>query len=113
MKRIIIAALLTCLVTPALAAGAQGQYNVKGIGNYSCGKWTAERKDKSLKGTTYVTWITGYLTSYNNFTPGVVDISKGTDVAGLSAWVDNYCGANPLNDIADASNALVQHLKAR
>ena len=111
MKRIIIAIMLTCLVTPALDANAQGDLIVLGAGGNSCGKWTKKRKDNTWHSSGQ--WILGFVTAYNYYTPGVSDVAKNADNQGLAAWVDNYCAANPLNDIADASISLIRFLKAR
>ena len=111
MKRIIIAVMLTCLVTPALGMDADSNFQNKGAGSYSCGTWTKERKDNTWHSSGQ--WILGFVTAYNYYTPGVSDVAKNADNQGLAAWVDNYCAANPLNNIADASISLIRFLKAR
>jgi hypothetical protein len=114
MKGIIIAALLTCLVTPALGRDKQGNYTVLGEGTVSCGKWLKYRQAKSVVASNYVAaWIAGYLSAHNKLLVGVKNIGKDTDTAGRYAWIDNYCRANPLSDIDAAADALIAHLKSR
>jgi hypothetical protein len=35
------------------------------------------------------------------------------DSRGMMAWIDNYCDANPLKDISDAAQALIDDLEGR
>jgi hypothetical protein len=58
-------------------------------------------------------WIQGFITAYNFDVPGPSDLTKGTDVDGLQAWMDNYCAQHPLANIADAAIALVDELSKR
>ena len=113
MKRIIIAALLTCLVSPALGMEDTGRYYVLGHGGDSCGSWTAEKNKKSPKYIIYGVWTDGFITSYNFHQPGLYDVAKGTDTAGRTAWIDNFCAANPLTSISRATGALIRFLKDR
>ncbi len=53
-------------------------------------------------------WVHGFLSSYNVFNPEVGDVTTGTDLKGMMAWMDNYCAENPLNDISDATRELIQ-----
>jgi hypothetical protein len=39
--------------------------------------------------------------------------TNGRQGYGRQAWPDNYCGQNPLDSIARAARALVEHLKPR
>lgn len=113
MTRIALTVMLMCLVTPALGADDNGAYHVYGHGSDSCGKWTAERKKKSFAYTSYGIWTDGFISSYNLHTPGLNDVAKGTDVAGRTAWLDNFCDANPLTSISLATGALIRFLEAR
>ena len=110
MKHFIIAVMLTCMVTPALGADANGNYRVIGEGVNSCGEWTSQRAGKTEFAAT---WVLGFVSAYNRYVPDVSSIAKGTDAQGIWAWVDNYCAANPINDIDDAAGALVTFLKNR
>ena len=37
------------------------------------------------------------------------DSLNGTDADGVLAWIDNYCRANPIKDIADAAEAFARY----
>ena len=114
MKHLIVAAMLTCMVTPALGADANGQFRTYGEGDLSsCGAWTAERKKESTKQQYFYAWVDGYISAYNNYTPGVFDIGKGTDSEGRDAWIDNYCAVHPLEAISTAVQDLIIFLKNR
>jgi hypothetical protein len=58
-------------------------------------------------------WVVGYLTAYNEWVAPDGNISAGTDNDGIAAWMDNYCQAHPLDNVARAARALVVELKAR
>jgi len=49
----------------------------------------------------------------NRFGSGPSDISKGTDIDDITAWIDNYCAQHPLDRFADAASALVIELQGR
>ncbi len=51
-------------------------------------------------------WILGFLSGVGYAERGK-DPLHGTDVEGVSAWMDNYCQVHPLNDVADAGAAFV------
>jgi hypothetical protein len=113
MKHFIIAVMLTCMVTPALGADASGNYSVLGHGTKSCGWWTTTRNNGDLQSLDAAIWVGGFITAYNLFTPGVYDITEGTDFEGRNAWIDNYCATNPLDSIADAAAGLMAFLNNR
>jgi hypothetical protein len=56
-------------------------------------------------------WLLGYLSSFA-FTSDK-DFLRDTDNASISLWADNYCKANPLNDLHDAGLALALELMKR
>jgi|SRR5271163_3322178 len=41
------------------------------------------------------------------------DIAEGIDANGIFGWIDNYCSAHPLENLADAAAQLVFALAAR
>jgi hypothetical protein len=90
-------------------------HSAKAIGSgVSCGAWTeARRSNNSLA---YQAWIAGFLSGVNHITTidlPTVDIFDNIDTQGIYAWVDNYCGANPLNTIGEAADALGSELLKR
>ena len=110
--------------TPLSAVAAEqavgNAYMMLGAGPTSCGAWTQDHKSnpKSPKGYAEDIWVTGYITAMNLwYLPRDRGISRnlaeGTDVDGLAGWIDNYCSANPLDNIADAAEALAVELATK
>ena len=109
IRTAIIIALMMC----SSASAAQTFMNL-GQGALSCGRWATERRQNNFTLFPLEAWILGYLTAYNAWSENApADVSKGTDVAGLFAWIDNYCASNPIDDIATASAHLVKTLSVR
>ena len=87
---------------------------IQGHGTQSCGVWIEEHRKASTMSLGQDTWLTGFLTGYNFYGPQPNgDILRGTDIRGAVAWMTNYCTANSLETIADASNELIKTLLAR
>ena len=113
MKRIIFAALVGVLVSgPAAAKNPQGEFQILGYGVKTCGFWLIERrKSKSSEALSMVTWITGFISAVNLYVEGKKDFTSGTDLVGLSAWIDNYCQEKPHEELAKASAELIFALR--
>jgi hypothetical protein len=58
-------------------------------------------------------WVLGYLSAYNAFVAGDGDISGTADANAVLGWMDNHCGAHPLETIEEATQALIKDLVAR
>jgi hypothetical protein len=56
-------------------------------------------------------WIVGYMSGANT-DPSYPDVLLGKDLAGLIGWIDNYCRANPLKNIASAASSLIIELRS-
>ncbi len=97
------AALAVALLTGSVEANAVVTI---GEGLQSCGSWTAARRDRQSFGVE--TWIFGYLSgaAFALADEGY-DPVRGTDGAGILAWIDNYCLAHPLEPFAVAGGAFV------
>lgn len=113
MKRVVLVALFMAVALPAGAADQNRGHNILGVGINSCGIWQEDRKKDGLGSRVHENWVVGYISGYNAWVDGKADISEGTDVPGLLAWIDNYCAQNPLDKIATAANALINHLRSR
>ena len=106
--------LLLCPVAAHAKPAAAGNYSVLGMGVESCGTWKSAREEKEgWKALALGDWIGGYITAYNAWSAGPDDITKGTDLRGALAWMDDYCAKNPLETIATAASELVVTLLAR
>ena len=87
-------------------------YSVWGVGVSSCGNWTDTSPAANSTKFLMLSWLQGYLSAYNNYVDHGGNVAKGTDIPGIIAWMDNYCHAHPLDNVATASDALMQALKA-
>jgi hypothetical protein len=93
---------------------------VQGFGNYSCAKFLnasvgtpfGEMGEHPWNGKTFVTenaayqeWLEGYISGFNMFfafgEPGQPDIR--VDIAGIDAWVRNYCQTHPADSLTTAA----------
>ena len=93
------------------ATGASAEYAFLGQGGFSCGRWQQGRRTKEPTSFTAQAWVLGYLTRANY--SGDTSLTAGTDADGVFAWIDNFCRANPLKDIADAAEYLVAELQVQ
>ena len=86
---------------------------VLGPGNSSCGAWTQDHANPSGLSYGEDFWVQGFLSAVNEYGTGVSNITNGTDAFGVSAWISNYCAANPLKSISEAADMLVVELLKR
>lgn len=103
-KWILFLAVITTLLSPV----SHGGYMAYGHGTKSCGTWTNERstEDISLDEAAMRGWVLGFL-------GGVAWTGiehRGADSNGMLAWIDNYCQANPLDNVSDAAAELAIEL---
>lgn len=112
MKQLVCAAaLLIALYQPPAAAR---EFTVLGQGNLSCGTWVAEHTKNSMSSAAQDSWLVGYVTAVNKYAlTNAPDVSAGTDLPGMSAWMTNYCRANPLDTVSKATGRLVIELLKR
>ena len=97
----------------ANAADNAGHFAVLSNGTKSCGTVVFEHEKDDRGKLTNSIWVGGYLTAINAEVFRGFDISKGTDSDARSLWIYNYCKANPLDSLFDATYALVKELKRR
>lgn len=107
MRYLLAGTVLALSLSMALApAVAQGNLTVMGTGTLSCGAWTAARRDPySTQARAEQQWILGYIVGISD--ADKMDPLKGTDPESVSAWIDNYCAANPLKDQIEAARAFM------
>ena len=104
------------VIIPTLTLASLGRatdtVRVFGAGANSCGTWTAEIGTGA--GVEDRSWALGFVSAYNIYgLSNDGDVARGTNYAGLLGWIDNYCRANPLDDIATAVTKLISVLRAR
>jgi hypothetical protein len=89
------------------APDASGNIMVLGIGAHSCGSWTSDRETNSAYYLDDMSWILGYVTSFNAWGGGTSNAGGDTDNLGIIAWIDNYCSSHPLSTINQAATNLI------
>ncbi|MEM5389439.1 hypothetical protein VSR68_38655 [Paraburkholderia phymatum] len=100
--------LIVCLSWTAIEVDA-----VTLRGDRSCGQWTEAHQspDTSVGSIATEGWVIGYLSAVA--TERRKDFIVGTDNESIFLWVTNYCRANPLDYVDDASNRLAAELIRR
>jgi hypothetical protein len=97
------------VLTTDIAAQEQA---VLGQGNVSCGSWLNDRKGDDTDASSRIAWVLGYVTAFNQYESkpaGDVSGAKGTEE--IMAWIDNYCGRHPSDNLYRASAALVDEFR--
>lgn len=93
---------LACLSLPAYCADADD----KAVrGSPSCGEWVAHRKKSDTLALGNATWLVGYLSGLGSGSGK--NILGSRDNAEVFSWMDKYCNANPLKDVAAGGKALM------
>lgn len=122
MKR---ALLLLVLLTSAGAWGSDKDGYTAVVSGRSCDEFielrkTLEKPDADVTDTASVMayshslgWIAGYLTALNWQTPDTYQILGDSDFKSVVLWLENYCHANPSNDVSRGMRALTVELYPR
>jgi hypothetical protein len=103
-------ALATLPISPVAAAEAP---IVLGLGSQACGKWLLDRAENKIPAVAEESWVTGYVTAFNNYASETGNVSAGANITALSVWIDDYCKAHPLDSLFQASNALIKELQKK
>ena len=75
------------------------------IGGPDCGTWF-KRKDRSS------IWLAGFVSGVNSLATKETDaLAKMRSADQLYLWMDNYCKANPLNDVVSGALELYLELQ--
>ena len=67
-----------------------------GVGDASCGTWTARRTQGRPHAWGYEQWLLGFLSGASVWGKTGLSPLEGVDHDGVWAWVDSYCRAHPL-----------------
>lgn len=87
---------------------------VLGPGSASCVTWNGDRQRNESHSQLNQAWVLGFVTSYNLYkSASQSSAPRPMDSRGMMVWIDNYCDANPLKDISDAAQALIEDLQGR
>jgi hypothetical protein len=103
--------LLLVILAIALPAGSMAQqiYAVVGAGvATSCGTWSANRRSNSQIWYSQVQWVLGFLSGvgFQGINNGGYNPLHGLDGGAVAGWLDNYCRAHPLEQLAGASGSI-------
>ena len=104
-------ALVLATLIPGVSTSAPRTFEILGAGASSCGTWTQDRHDNQWGED--LEWVLGFMSAYNDYASADHQMTKGTDSAGVAAWMDNYCQAHPLDTIADGTPPLIHVLEKR
>ena len=103
--------LYTALMWSPLANAADdtGQYLIMGLGNSTCNAYLNEDE---LGVAYYLSWLAGYMTSYNHWQEDTYSILGETkDVAQIESWLRDYCTVNGSESFESAVRNLLRNLK--
>jgi hypothetical protein len=82
-------------------------------GQWTCGVWLNARsmhRNQHMEG-----WVAGYLSglsvAYDAL--GFKDTLRNTDALSAYVWIDSWCKAHPLDDVATAANGFAEEASAR
>ena len=110
---LILALLALVFIQPALGQGG----GARNFGNRDCGVWL--QKDNEYLRMGSEGWLLGYL-SGQNLVLQTLRKEKDSDLLRkvksanqILLWMNNYCTANPLSDIATGANELMVELMKR
>ena len=85
---------------------------VLGQGNISCLSWIESRGDDNPLAATRTAWVLGFVTAFNQYvSKSKGDVSGGKDTEALMARIDAHCKQHPLDNLYNASAALVDELR--
>ena len=106
---------LATLVPRSFGADKDGNFVIVGGpvsgGVWSCGDWhAAEPAKTNISRTVQTAWLYGYISGVNAAAPG-----SGVRVSGtqIRAFIDHYCAQNPLHQLVQAADALIEEAGGR
>jgi hypothetical protein len=107
-----VAAAFATAALSVLSSGVAESRMQRGLGGNSCGTWTEARQSDSSERPLMSNWVIGYVNGVN-MRDSQQDILLTTDPNAIVAWMDNYCGAHPLDQVWTGAFHLVKELEAR
>lgn len=111
MRKSFLVVLLS-FMTVASSAGGADAGGVMVRGSLSCGRWVEVRTATRPPNTSYAeAWVIGFVSGFS-LAKGQ-DVLSDTDSASVFLWMDNYCRANPLNDVTTGAFQLFGELAQR
>jgi hypothetical protein len=99
--------ILTASLLMIGCADAFADSHIVGLGNQTCGTWTANPTAAGGVGVLYQQWLFGFVSGVSVADPSHDPLSN-LDVAAITLWFDDYCRNNPAARLADAATAFVR-----
>ncbi len=85
---------------------------VLGQGNVPCDSWIKSRGDGNPVVAARTAWVLGFVTAFNQYrSKPAGDVSGGKDTEVLMVRIDDHCRLHPLDNLYNASTALVDELR--
>jgi hypothetical protein len=81
------------------------------MGEMSCGAWPKAAKFDDPEKASVLNWVLGFMSRASG--DRGLDLMANVDVPSISAWMDNYCAAHPLDTKITGSYVLERELVAR
>ncbi|HTT08452.1 MAG TPA: hypothetical protein VMH34_06640 [Gammaproteobacteria bacterium] len=107
-------ALAVLIFEPVMAADSKEAYAVWGDGNLSCHNYNKARAATGPELEKIKSYVTGYLTAYNAFTPDTYDIAGGAKIDTVISSLDDYCDIKQVESLESALHHFVQeHVEKR
>ncbi len=103
------AAGIACSV-PAGAADGQGMFSVKSVGTANCQRYLDARAKGDREFLLFAGYLGGYMTAYNQLTPGTFDVLPWQTVETLLGLMASYCKKHPDANFAVATTLLIKVL---
>ena len=105
-SRSFMALLERLLFVVLLVAGSAEAATIRGVP--SCAFWMQDREPGGRSSYFNAMWLVGYLSGAAVHSEE--DILRNRDSEWIAAWMDNYCKANPLKNVADGGEKLFDDL---
>lgn len=105
---LVLAALLAAPNAAVIAADADGNYMVWGMGRASCHGFIREHAGDGR----YKTYLMGYLTAYNTLVPETYSVSGDHDIAELLDLIENHCHDHGMDSFERAIQQVLGRLHA-
>ena len=93
---------------PALAADANGDFFLRGLGNATCQTYLTEKANDTAAYYLFRSWANGYISAYNEMTPETYDILPDVTIGNVANGVESICRDRPEQNIWSAVAALTK-----
>ena len=104
-RTVIALMLLLAPSLEAIAADADGNYAIWGVGRASCHQYV--KSDNATADERYKTFLMGYLTAVNTLTSETYNITGSRPLDAALVWLTDYCGDHQMDSFDRAVQQLV------